>query len=246
VERAAAGSAASQRVERAVPFGSHSSSANRVAHATGLCGESAADAEDGREAMMDQILEQAVLSALYLEPSIDVSRILATVRNGVAILSGDVDTHAQKVAAKFKVEGVPGIREVVDELEVCAAEKSRRGFEHVADEVLNALFWDLAVPRDRVSAKCEKGWVILMGEVERQYQKSCAEADVRRTPGVVGVTNQIRVEPGAKIDAARCGEAFKPKTAEFCADGRQSGNVLPLPPLHVRERQPRHPRLRAS
>jgi osmotically-inducible protein OsmY len=210
-----------------------------------LCGESRADAEDGSEAMMDQIVERAVLSALYMEPSIDVSRIAATVRNGVAILSGDVDTPAQKMAAKFKVEGVPGIREVVDELEVCAPENSRRGFERVAVEVLNALFWDFAVPHDRVSAKCEKGWVTLTGEVERQYQRSCAEADVRRTPGVAGVTNRIRVEPGAKIDAAHCGEAFRPKTAEFRADGRQSRNVLRLPPLHVRERQPRRPKLGA-
>ena len=45
--------------------------------------------------MMDHILEQAVLSALHLEPSIDVSRILARVRNGVATLTGDVDTHGR-------------------------------------------------------------------------------------------------------------------------------------------------------
>jgi len=196
--------------------------------------------------MMDQILEQAVLSALYMEPSIDVSRILATVRSGVAIVSGDVDTHAQKMAVKFRVEGVPGVREVVDELEVCPPERSRRSYAHVADEVLNALFWDLAVPRDRVSAKCENGWVTLTGEVERPYQKSCAEADVRRTCGVVGVTNQIRVKPAVAIDAARRGEAFRPKTAEIRADGRQSGNVLRLPPLHARERQPRRPKLQAS
>lgn len=143
--------------------------------------------------MMDQMLEQAVLSALYLEPSIDVSRILATVRDGVATLSGDVDTHAQKLAARYKAEGVPGVRQVVDELEVRLPEKSQRGFETVAAKVLNALYWDLAVPRDRVSARCERGWVTLTGDVDRPYQRSSAEADVRNTRGVVGVTNQIRV-----------------------------------------------------
>jgi hypothetical protein len=29
--------------------------------------------------------------------------------------------------------------------------------------------------------------------VERAYQKSCAEDDVRRVPGVMGVTNEITV-----------------------------------------------------
>lgn len=60
-------------------------------------------------------------------------------------------------------------------------------------KVANALFWDLAVPRCRVIAHVDNGWVTLFGEVERPYQKSCAEADVRRVPGVLGVRNKIVV-----------------------------------------------------
>jgi osmotically-inducible protein OsmY len=178
--------------------------------------------------MMDHILEQAVLSALHLEPSIDVSRILARVRSGVATLTGDVDTHAQKLAAKYKAEGVPGVSKVVDELEVCLAENSRRGFEDVAAKVLNALYWDLAVPSDRVSAKCERGWVTLTGEVDRPYQKTSAEADVRKVCGVVGVTNQISVGSSVKTDAPRRGDAATPSVPialivgdrKAAADGR--------------------------
>ena len=60
--------------------------------------------------------------------------------------------------------------------------------------IANALFWDLAVPRHRVTADVvEGGWVILKGVVERAYQESCAEADVRRVKGVLGVRNEIAV-----------------------------------------------------
>ena len=52
-------------------------------------------------------------------------------------------------------------------------------------EVHNALYWDLAVPRDRVRVHCDHGWVTLTGAVERAYQRSAAEADVRRVPGVL-------------------------------------------------------------
>jgi osmotically-inducible protein OsmY len=69
----------------------------------------------------------------------------------------------------------------------------------VAGEVLNSLYWDLALPRDRVHAQCEKGWVTLTGEVERAYQRSSAEADVLRVCGVVGVTNAIIVAATAAI-----------------------------------------------
>jgi osmotically-inducible protein OsmY len=65
--------------------------------------------------------------------------------------------------------------------------------------VANALHWDLAVPRHSVTAEVDGGWVTLHGVVERAYQKSCAEADVRRVAGVVGVRNEIAVRP---IDGA--------------------------------------------
>ena len=65
--------------------------------------------------------------------------------------------------------------------------------ERIAAEARNAIFWDLTVPRDRVSVRCDQGWVTLTGSVERAYQRSAAEADVRRVPGVVGVTNAITV-----------------------------------------------------
>jgi len=160
---------------------------------------------------MDEILERVVLGALYLEPLIDAARILVTVHDGVVTLTGDVDTHTQKLAAKYKAECVSGVKKVADELKVCAPEKFGRGFDEVAASVLNALYWDLAVPTDRVCAKCEKGWVTLTGEVDRPYQKSAAEADVRKIRGVVGVTNEIKVGPsgaGATIDAKRSGDAI--------------------------------------
>jgi osmotically-inducible protein OsmY len=59
--------------------------------------------------------------------------------------------------------------------------------------VLNALHWDLAVPRYRVEVEVNNGWVIMSGLVDRPYQRQCAEFDARNVPGVVGVINQIRL-----------------------------------------------------
>ncbi len=60
-------------------------------------------------------------------------------------------------------------------------------------EVANALHWDIAIPRHRVTAKVDGGWVTLQGVVEWAYQRSLAEADVRRVPGVIGIKNEIAV-----------------------------------------------------
>ena len=60
-------------------------------------------------------------------------------------------------------------------------------------QVLNALHWDLAVPRHRVKVEVENGWVTMSGLVDLPYQRSCAEFDARNIPGVVGVINRIRL-----------------------------------------------------
>jgi osmotically-inducible protein OsmY len=65
--------------------------------------------------------------------------------------------------------------------------------DDVRMRVLNALYWDLAVPRHRLNVDVENGWVTVSGMVDRPYQRTCAESDARSVPGVVGVTNQIRL-----------------------------------------------------
>ena len=65
--------------------------------------------------------------------------------------------------------------------------------EDVRVRVLNALYWDLAVPRHRLNVDVENGWVTVSGLVDLPYQRTCAESDAKSVPGVVGVTNRIRL-----------------------------------------------------
>jgi osmotically-inducible protein OsmY len=65
--------------------------------------------------------------------------------------------------------------------------------EDVRAGVLNALYWDLRVPRHQLSVAVENGWVTVSGTVDLPYQSACAESDARGVTGVLGVTNRIRV-----------------------------------------------------
>lgn len=60
-------------------------------------------------------------------------------------------------------------------------------------EVANALYWNLAIPRNRVTVQVDGGLVILQGSVDRAYQRSFAEAIARRAAGVMSVMNNIAV-----------------------------------------------------
>lgn len=46
--------------------------------------------------------------------------------------------------------------------------------EDVRMRVLNALYWDLAAPRHRLSVDVENGWVTVSGMVDLPYQRTCA------------------------------------------------------------------------
>jgi osmotically-inducible protein OsmY len=77
--------------------------------------------------------------------------------------------------------------------------------DDVQTRVLNALHWDLAVPRHRLKVEVENGWVTMSGLVDLPYQRSCAEFDARNVPGVVGVINHIRLT-AKDMDAAPAGQ----------------------------------------
>jgi osmotically-inducible protein OsmY len=69
-------------------------------------------------------------------------------------------------------------------------------------EVANALYWDLAIPRFRIIAQVDGGLVTLQGTVERAYQRSFAEAIVRRVAGVMSVKNNIAVSSEQELSQA--------------------------------------------
>jgi len=96
-----------------------------------------------------------------------------------------------------------------------------------AASVVNDLNWDLAVALDRVSAKPLKGWVTLTGEVDRPNQKSSAEADVRKTRGVVSMTNKIKVGRGTSAGAKP--GAWSPRALE-AARKFKDVHATPVPP----------------
>ena len=72
--------------------------------------------------------------------------------------------------------------------------------DDVRTGVLNAVYWDLRVPRHQLSVDVENGWVTVSGTVDLPYQRTCAESDARSVPGVVGVTNLIRLMDARPAD----------------------------------------------
>jgi osmotically-inducible protein OsmY len=149
-------------------------------------------------------LQHYVLEELECEPSIDAAHIgVAATQPGVITLTGSVATYAERLAAERAAKRVTGVRAVANDIEIHPVGSFKRSDTDLAQSVLRALEWDIAVPDEKIKARVADGWVTLEGDVALQFQRSAAENAVRRLNGVRGVTNQIRLQIRPRFSLAR-------------------------------------------
>ena len=140
-------------------------------------------------------LQHDVQEELEWEPSVDASHIgVAATQPGVVTLTGTVATYAEKVSAERAAKRVSGVRAVANDIEVRLIGSMKRTDTDIAQAVLRAREWDIAVPHEKIKARVANGWVTLEGDVALQFQRAAAENALRHLSGVRGVTNQIRLQ----------------------------------------------------
>ena len=170
-------------------------------------------------------LQHDVQEELEWEPSVDASKIGVTaIDTGIVTLTGTVATYAEKVTAERAAKRVSGVRVVANDIEVRLIGSMKRTDTDIAQAVLRALEWDIAVPHEKIKARVDNGWVTLDGEVALQFQRAAAENAVRRLSGLRGVTNQIRLQVRPSVQPAevkdRIEAAFR-RSADIDARGIQ-------------------------
>jgi len=143
----------------------------------------------------DATLKHDIEAELEWDPAISGSSIGVAVKNGVATLTGHIDTFAEKRAIEKALQRVSGVRAIALELDVRLAPGHRRSDTDIAESVEQALKWNTLVPVNRIRVTVDKGWVTLQGEVEWDYQRRAAEAAVRPLIGVVGMSNNLTIVP---------------------------------------------------
>ena len=180
--------------------------------------------------VQDIELRRDVLEELEWDPSIDARTIGVAIEKGVIALTGHVGSYADKANAEKIVKRVHGVQGVANDLEVKLPTSFERDDVDIARSAVNALEWNVAVPKDRVKVTVAKGWVTLDGSVDWYYQKRAAEDAVFLLAGVRGVANNINVtakhvevqDVKGKIEAAlkRNAEVDSKKIVVQASDGK--------------------------
>ncbi|OYV53612.1 MAG: ornithine aminotransferase [Rhodospirillales bacterium 20-60-12] len=148
----------------------------------------------------DSQLQQAILAELNWEPSVLAGHIGVTAKDGVATLSGHVESYPHKHAAEMAARRVKGVFAVADEIIVQLPPSTRPSDEDIAAAVIERLAWDVSIPQDCIKATVTEGWLTLTGQVNFHYQREAAAQDARNLRGVVGITNEMTIKP--RVDVA--------------------------------------------
>jgi osmotically-inducible protein OsmY len=159
--------------------------------------------------MTDSQLRQDIIDEFDFDPSFRGEHIGVAVDKNVVMLTGHVNSYAEKLAAVAAARRVKGVHAIAEEIEVRYFYQDKTADDQIAKRATDMLDWDVLVPDDTVDVLVHDGWVTLSGTVNWYYEKTAAEDDVRKLSGVRGVTNKITIKPHVdpsnvkgKIDAA--------------------------------------------
>ena len=118
-------------------------------------------------------------------------RIGVAVNGGVVVLTGVVESLDQKASAADDAQAVPGVVDVVDDLEVIP--NIIRLDAEIENDLRRKLIEDTIVDASDIGIHVTNGIVTLTGTVDNLYQRQAAEDDAWSLPGVRGVVNELRV-----------------------------------------------------
>src|SRR5260370_16413151 len=122
----------------------------------------------------DEEIQRDVLEELKWDSHVQPNEIGVAVKDGIVTLTGWVDSYLKKISAEEAAWRVPGVKAVVNDIEVRLPSSAERTDEDLAKAVVNALRWDAAVPADRIEVTVSNGLVTLKAEADYPFQHSNA------------------------------------------------------------------------
>lgn len=179
----------------------------------------------------DLDVQTVVRDELDWSPDVDPARIGVAVEDGCVTLSGEVDSYAERLAAKRAALRVRGVRALIDDITVHPKSAWPVTETDIAKEIDRALRSTSNVP-ESVKAEIIKHNVTLTGEVDWEFQRTAAKRAVQYLRGVCTVNNLITLRPRpSAADAEERIRAALTRNAELDAktiDVAVSGNKVTL------------------
>ncbi len=138
-------------------------------------------------------LYEDIMEKLKFEPSVNASHITIAVNGEVVTLGGNVSSLFEKYVAERAVKSISGVKGLANEIKVELPSQHKLSDTDIANNAVNVLEWNSALPNNQIKVGVEDGHVTLTGNVNWWFQRDTAEKAIRRLAGVKSLSNQILI-----------------------------------------------------
>jgi len=187
------------------------------------------------------------------EPSVGAAPSAVELDPGVATRAGTIDDGADQLRAEGAALRHAALGTGVKEPGVRCDSPVQRSDSDIARAVENVLEWTPLLPLGAIRFRVDGGWVTLTGIVDWEQQRQLAVDSVRYLLGVVGVCEQIEIQPALSVLVAQSGieaarqRAASPDAATIlaavqAADISPGGRVGPGPARETAAQSAQEPR----
>jgi osmotically-inducible protein OsmY len=150
----------------------------------------------------DSEIAQAVRHTLEWNVLVPSNQIHSTVTNGWVTIEGNVECYRERVDAERAISNLPGVRGVINKIEVSARVEPER-VKFLIEDVL-----ERRADREasRIEVNVEDGEVTLSGSVNSWDEKKAILGAISHTPGVRFLHDQLIIDPyNMRFEAAKTG-----------------------------------------
>lgn len=175
----------------------------------------------------DEQMQQDLAARLKQVHYLHNSDIAVSVENGVATLSGHVESYPRRLAAEIAIRQISGVNEIIDNINIAVAPATRTDAD-ITLSLYRALKERPEVRNKQVRMSVENGTVKLEGEVEWSFQRVNIQKAIENIAGICLILNSIMINP--KVTPAYIDQKMNAPfqlAAKFksMADGRKAGGA---------------------
>jgi len=164
--------------------------ASRVPHVQRVVNQLSVDLPPGT-VVSDTALLEEVTRVLGWDALVPADRVRAVVEDGCVTLRGEVDWDHQRIAVEQAVTPLIGVTDVENHITVRPKWTTGELRPEVTASVRHHR--ELHTQHVRIDAQC--GMVVLRGHVPSLAERSAVERAAWSAPGVVGVVNELTIDP---------------------------------------------------
>jgi osmotically-inducible protein OsmY len=146
----------------------------------------------------DLALKKEVLARLELARELDAAGLRISVQDGIVTLLGELESGEKRSAAERAVKLIPGVKGLVDRIQVADREPDLPDDVEVAERVTAAIRWLTTIPAESIEVAVRDGWVSLRGTVAAPHHRQTLEEVIRASREVRGVENLVEVHGEAR------------------------------------------------